>query len=64
MLANLVADLSSPEDGASGEPLHEGQEGKQGQTLVEKMEGLQEELARLEAGLAWASLLERVLLLR
>lgn len=59
-LANLVADLRSPVDGEPGP----GADAQEGQTLVQKMEGLQEELARLQAGLAWASLLERVLLLR
>jgi hypothetical protein len=51
-LSNLIAELTAAEDGAEG------------QTLLGQMEEMQAELARLEAGLAWASIMEQVLRLR
>ena len=60
-LANLVSQLSSDrhdEDGALGE------QSERGQTVLEQMQVLQAELRRLEAGLAWVTVLERVLTLR
>jgi len=58
-LASLVSDLSRPdeEDGSDGQT-------KQGRTVLEQIERLQDELSRLEAGLAWATVLEQVILLR
>ena len=63
-LAHLVSELSSsPVD---DERTHDdlGGHTKQGKAVLEHMETLQHELARLEAGLAWATVLEQVMLLR
>ena len=55
-LSGLLSELDETQ-----EPL-EGQE--QGQTLLEQIEGMQTELQRLEAGLAWAGMMEQILTLR
>lgn len=59
-LANLVNELD-----ANAPPL-ESKDGytRAGRTVLQQMEGLQQELERLEAGLAWVGVLEQVLLLR
>lgn len=56
-LANLLAQLSSDRHDEDSE------QSESGQTVLEQMQVLQAELQRLEAGLAWATVLERVLTL-
>jgi hypothetical protein len=63
-LANLVNELN-----ADAPPISELTKGgyggtTSGRTVLEQMEGLQYELQRLEAGLAWVGVLEQVLVLR
>lgn len=54
-LTRLVNDLSE-----DAPPL----DGKKGKTVLTQLEGLGEELGRLEASLAWVGVVERVVLLR
>ncbi|WVW83112.1 hypothetical protein I302_105130 [Kwoniella bestiolae CBS 10118] len=56
-LANLVEDLSGPTS-SEDEPAKE-----KGQSILSQLEVLQSELSRLEAGLAWAKVLEQVVIL-
>ncbi|ORY33806.1 TIP-1 family-domain-containing protein [Naematelia encephala] len=55
-LAGLVSELSSEDD-------HDRETQGRRKTVLEQLEEMQDELKRLEAGLAWATVLERVLLL-
>ena len=62
-LANLIDELSSGpkrKDDVDGEGDGEGEHS----SVLEQMEALQSELARLEAGLGWATVLEQVIVLR
>jgi hypothetical protein len=56
-LATLVNELNAGQDGQGAQAEREG-------TLLEEMEKLQVELGRLEAGLAWVTVLERAMGLR
>jgi hypothetical protein len=61
-LSGLVDGLDAPvqrQNDAVG-----GEAGEAGTTLLQQMADLQDELARLEAGLTWATVLEKVLSLR
>ena len=60
-LANLVAELDSSAEMNGTQ--HAESSGRR-QTVLEQMEVMSSELSRLEAGLAWVSVLERVVLLR
>lgn len=66
-LDGLVAETSSQARGQDGHP-EEGHEppggAREGPTVLEQLDRLQDELGRLEAGLAWVSVLERVVALR
>ncbi|KAK8869829.1 hypothetical protein IAR55_000397 [Kwoniella newhampshirensis] len=59
-LANLVSELSSNNDVESE---GETKDQPRGKTVLEQMEGMQDELGRLEAGLVWARALEQVVTL-
>jgi hypothetical protein len=64
-LSGLLDDLAPPVDATGVRTgITEGYDGAQGQTLLQQMSDLQDELARLEAGLTWATVLEKVLSLR
>ena len=62
-LADKLANLFSQLDSSAAES-SETESPQQGKTVLEKMEALSQELARLETGLVWVELLEKVVLLR
>ncbi|ORX39873.1 TIP-1 family-domain-containing protein [Kockovaella imperatae] len=62
-LGNLIAELqsSAETDGSSRE--EDNRSGNRKQSVLEQMESMSSELARLEAGLAWATILEQVVVM-
>jgi hypothetical protein len=64
-LSTLISELDSSASAATAEDQPDGPAvAVKGRTVLEQMEEMQDELARLEAGLVWVSVLEQVLALR
>jgi len=57
-LSRLIVDLNSDAGGEAGEV--DGEGGGKGVTVLEQLEGLQDELERLEVSYTWIEIIERV----